>query len=106
MEKALVLSGDSWSMTDEKTGQILEGISVWFLTPYRTQDNPGQAGYKPAKVGASADVFAKLRAIKLPAICEMVYGAKPGAAGKATLVLLDVLNPAPVDLFPTEKKAK
>jgi hypothetical protein len=100
MEKALVLSGDAWNMTDEKTGQMLNGISVWFLTPYREQGvKAGEAGYKPAKVGASPELFEKLRNIKLPAMCDMVYGAKPGAAGKATLVLIDVLNPVHVDVF-------
>lgn len=108
MEKALVLSGDAWAMTDDKTGEQMSGISVWFITPYREQgQNAGQAGYKPAKVSASQELFDKLRSIKLPAICEMVYGAKPGAQGKATLVLQDVLNPQPVDVFGLlDKKAK
>lgn len=103
-EKALVLSGDAWAMTDEKSGEMLNGVSVWFVNPYREQGaKAGEAGYKPAKVGATAELFEKLRAIKLPAVCEMVYGAKPGAAGKATLVLIDILNPKPVDLFGLDK---
>lgn len=108
METALVLSSDVWAMADEKTGAPLSGVSVWFLTPYREQGKTaGQSGYKPAKIGASQELSDKLRSIKLPALCEMVYGAKPGALGKATLVLLDVLNPRPVDLFGSlDKKAK
>lgn len=98
-EKALVLSADTWNMVDEKTGEKMAGVSCWFVNPYRTELTEGQAGYKPAKVSCSHEVFLRLKSINLPAICDMVYGAKPGAAGKATLVLVGIENPVSVNIF-------
>lgn len=103
---ALVLSADAWSMPDEKTGEILSGVSIWFLTDYRAQDHATQVGYKPAKVGGTPEILEKLRTISLPAQCEMHYGAKPGAAGKATLILNDVTFVKSVDVFGTGVQAK
>lgn len=102
-EIALILSADAWAMTDEKSGEVLKGVSIWFLTEYRTQDNDSQVGYKPAKVGGTPEILAKLRTINLPAQCEMVYGAKPGAAGKATLVLNDITFVKTIDVFASKQ---
>lgn len=96
---ALVLSADAWNMTDEKTGEQMSGVSIWFLTDYRDQTHATQVGYKPAKVGGSPELLEKLRTMALPAQCEMVYGAKPGAGGKATLTLNDVVFVKSVDVF-------
>lgn len=98
-EVALILSADAWSMPDEKTGEVLSGVSIWFLTDYREQNHATQVGYKPAKVGGTHEILEKLRTMALPAQCEMTYGAKPGAAGKATLVLNDVTFVKAVDVF-------
>ena len=97
-EQALILSADSWSMTDEKTGKPLNGVSVWFLNAYR-EDSPEAIGWKPAKVGTTPEVFNQLKAAQLPALCEMHYGAKPGAAGKATLTLVGLRLLRSVNLF-------
>lgn len=97
MEQALVLSADSWAMTDEKTGEMLKGVSVWFLNSYR-EDSVESIGWKPAKVGGTKEILEALRG-QLPAICEMHYGAKPGAQGKATLTLIGVKVVRQVNLF-------
>jgi hypothetical protein len=107
---ALVLSADAWNMVDEKTGEAMSGVSIWFLTEYRDQSHATQVGYKPAKVGGSPEILEKLRTLQLPAQCEMHYGAKPGAAGKATLILNDITYVKSVDVFgsaaTSDKKAK
>lgn len=82
-EKALVLSADPWSMVDEKTGQALSGNSLWYVNSYRDGEN----GQKPTKVTASAEIFEQIKG-KLPAVCEMEYGSRPGAQGKATLTVV------------------
>lgn len=103
---ALVLSADAWNMTDEKSGELLSGVSIWFLTDYRAQDHATQVGYKPAKVSGTPEILEKLRSISLPAQCEMHYSAKPGAGGKATLILADVTFVKSVDVFGTGVQTK
>jgi hypothetical protein len=85
----LVLSADRWSMTDEKTGKPMGGVSIWFVNDYR-EDTEDGLGFKPTKVGAPADLWPALRATKFPAVCELVSTFKPGAGGKASVVISGV----------------
>lgn len=103
MEKALILSADSWSMPDEKTGEIRKGVSVWFVNDYR-DDTEEAVGFKPTKVSADVELLPMLRSAKLPAVFNMHYGSRPGAQGKATLTLIKADKIASVNLF-TEPKA-
>lgn len=102
-EIGLVLSADAWDMEDEKTKARVKGVSVWFLTEYReTSDEVGgPVGFKPSKTAGTPELLEKLRGMSLPAQCEMHYGSKPGAAGKATLILNDVTFVKSVDVFGT-----
>lgn len=102
MQKALVLSADKWELTDEKTGEIRRGLSVWYINDYR-EPTDKFAGFKPSKVTADFESFAALAAANLPAFCEMEYGSRTGAEGKATLVLVGIKPIKSVSL--TEKKA-
>ena len=86
-EKALVLSADAWEMPDEKTGEIRTGWSCWFVNSYR-DDSPKSFGYKPTKISVTPDLAKELRSAKLPAVCELQYGSRPGAGGKATLTVV------------------
>lgn len=107
-EKALVLSADSWSMPDEKTGEIRSGVSVWYVNDYRENTDKG-VGMKPTKVSSDPSLFEALRKATLPALFEMHYGSRPGAQGKATLTLVGLTHVADVDVFAvpatTSKKA-
>lgn len=89
MEKALILSADFWSMTDEKTGEVIKGWSCWYVNDYR-EDAEKSFGYKPTKVTITDELAADLRGMKLPALCELGFGSRPGAGGKATLTLTGV----------------
>lgn len=82
-EKALILSADPWEMTDEKSGKPLVGVSFWYVNQYRDGEN----GQKPTKVSGTAELFEQLKG-KLPAVCEMEYGSRPGAGGKAALTVI------------------
>lgn len=84
-EKALVLSADPWTMTDEKTGEIRHGVSFWYVNNYRDGEN----GQKPTKVSVSAELHDSVKG-KLPALCELDFGSRPGAQGKATLTVTGV----------------
>lgn len=84
-EKALVLSADPWEMADKQTGQILKGVSFWYVNNYRD----GQNGQKPTKVSVSVELFDEVKG-KLPALCELEFGSRPGAQGKASLTVTAV----------------
>jgi len=107
-EKVLCLSGDNWGMLDEKTGEKIEGISVWYVNAYR-EEEAGSIGQKPTKINATAETFAVLQKGGLPGIYELEYGSRPGKAGKATLALIGAKFIQSVDLFggliSTSKKA-
>lgn len=104
-EQALILSADSWSMPDERTGEIRSGWSVWYVTNYR-DDTINAIGFKPTKINADGLVVESLRTAKLPALFSMDYGSRPGAQGKATLTLLGVKHVADVDVFAAQPKGK
>lgn len=104
MDKALILSADSWSMPDERTGEIRNGVSVWYVNDYR-EDTSEALGFKPTKVPADPSLFPLLQAAKLPSIFEMTYGSRPGAQNKATLTLIKVHKVASVNLFGDQPKA-
>lgn len=84
-EKALVLSADPWEMTDKETGQIIKGVSFWYVNNYRDGEN----GQKPTKVSVSSELHDAVKG-KLPALCELDFGSRPGAQGKATLTVTGV----------------
>jgi hypothetical protein len=103
-ERALITSADTWQMTDEKTGEIRRGLSVWYLNDYR--EDTGEAfGFKPTKVSADISLKASM-ADKLPGLFELEYGSRPGAQGKATLTLIGVKFVQAVDLFGSMTPAK
>lgn len=103
-QKALILSADFWRMPDEKTGEIREGYSVWFINDYR-DDAEGAIGFKPTKVSATAEIFEALRPAQLPALFDLDFGSRPGQAGKATLTLIKAKHLKDVAIF-EEQKAK
>jgi hypothetical protein len=103
MEKAILLSADVWEMQDEKTGQIRKGVSVWYITEYRDPSEVNSTGYKPAKVTADFSLWQKLHN-QLPCRASMHYASRPGPAGKATLVLVDIDVDEQLFLFAKDKK--
>jgi hypothetical protein len=99
VEISVILSADAWSMPDEKTGEIRTGVSFWFLNEYRDQSDLKQIGYKPQKIGGTADLLTKLSKHTMPIQAELSFSSRPGAAGKATLVLSDFKFVASLDAF-------
>lgn len=98
-DRCLILSADAWNMTDEKTGEVMSGVSVWYVNDYR-DDAEGSFGFKPTKVTLQdPDMFKQLSG-KLPCLADLDFRSKPGAGGKASLVLgkIAVVKPS-VQLF-------
>lgn len=94
----LILSADTWEMVDEKTGRTNSGVTVWFINDYREDTNEA-LGFKPSKISATHEQFAKLKQHGLPALFDMNIGTKPGAQGKISVVLTDVKFVKAVELF-------
>lgn len=92
-EKALVLSADPWSLVDKVTGEVKNGVSCWFVNQYRD----GEFGQKPTKLSITDEVASVLKG-KLPAVCDLEYGSRPGAQSKAALTVVGAKVLRAVDL--------
>lgn len=101
-ERAVILSVDKWSMPDERTGEIRDGLSVWYVNEYR-EDTKDALGSKPTKVSASPELFDLFTKARLPALFNLHFGSRPGAQGKATLTLTGVDGIANLNLFAPAK---
>lgn len=97
-QRGLILSADKWEMTDERTGELRRGVSIWFVNDYR-DDTALAVGMKPTKVSGDISMFDQLKAAKLPAVFDLDYGSKPGKDGKPTLTLISVTHVADIDAF-------
>lgn len=83
-ERVLVLSADWWQMTDEKTGVMSEGWSMWYVNEYR-EDSEKSFGSKPTKMTLRDDAMAQLLRNVTPCIAEFEMGSRPGAQNKAAV---------------------
>jgi hypothetical protein len=97
-QRGLILSADKWEMTDERTGELRRGVSIWFVNDYR-EDTALAVGMKPTKVSGDISMFDQLKSAKLPAVFDLDYGSRPGKDGKPTLTLLGVTHIADIDAF-------
>ncbi|MDC7832355.1 hypothetical protein [Pseudomonas benzopyrenica] len=97
-ERVLILSADKWAMPDEKTGEIRNGVSVWYVNDYR-EDTADAFGFKPTKISADPSLLDELRGAKLPAVFEADYGSRPGAQNKPTLTIVKLTKIASVNVF-------
>lgn len=93
-ERVLVLSADAWTMQDDKTGEVKKGVSCWYVNNYR-DDSEGQ---KPTKCAILPELLPALNG-KLPAICDLDYGSRPGAKNVATLTIIACSVVKSVDLL-------
>lgn len=97
-ERVLILSADKWAMPDEKTGEIRNGVSVWYVNDYR-EDTADAFGFKPTKISADPSLLDELLGAKLPAVFEADYGSRPGAQNKPTLTIVKLTKIASVNVF-------
>jgi len=96
MERVLLLSADPWEMTDERTGEIIRGVSFWFVSDYRK----GEYGLKPIKISGDKSLMAKVSGL-LPCVAGLSFGLKPAAGNKAGLQLDDIEVMEPFNLGET-----
>jgi len=99
LDRYLVLAASEWRMVDEKSGEISEGCSVFYVdTDDSTEGNrEGQVGNKPLKITGPKGLT-RPSLLVLPAVVEMSFKQKPGKDGKPTLQLTKVGKVFPIDL--------
>lgn len=86
-----ILSLKKWKMTDEGTGEIREGCSVFLGQD--TEDQSGNTlGWDVVKFSAPLSVWerAKLNKMVFPSECVVCVALKMGAGGKGTMQVLDI----------------
>jgi hypothetical protein len=111
METALVLSADSWEMTDESTGEVRRGVSLCFVNQYRDATDKS-VGLRPTKTSATAEVFEAIRKGGAPGLYQLDFRTRPGKEGKPVLTAARAEFVRKLDLFgesavpPSERKSR
>ncbi len=101
--EALILSADVWRMTDEKTGEVREGATVFGCQAYR-EDDEKSVGYKPVKFSAPVSAFQEIKKNGI-GLYQLAVGIKPDSSGKPTVVLNGVRFVKASNPFATAAKA-
>ena len=93
----IVLGAKAWSLTDEKTQQEREGVSLHYLLTDNLEpcvdSASGLEGYQPVKQSISVDTAKKLD--KVPGVYEGDFGLR-SSGGKSILTLMDLSYVGPV----------
>lgn len=98
--KVLLVSADKYELTDENTGELRRGSTLWYLNDYR-EDTRESMGHKPTKISGSVELIEAIAesVIGLPAYAELSFITKPGAGGKASLMISGVKIIKRAELF-------
>lgn len=86
-DRALVLSGDHYTIPDEKTGVVQNLFQIWYVNDYR-EDSNTEIGCKPIKMLTTPEIFEQLRAHPLPALFDLDLRSRPGKANAAALTVV------------------
>lgn len=105
-ERVLILSCDKWRMTDEKTGELSQGWSMWYVSDYR-EDDVESFGLKPTKLTLRDDKMAMTLRGVVPCLAELEMATRPGAGNKAAVIARDIRIVKPnIDLVPSGQVPK
>lgn len=88
-----------WNMTDDRTGQMKQGVSIEYLacdklTPVINDD--GSRGVRHCKESISTELLTKI--IAVPGMYKLDWGMKPGSKGKMEVKLVDIEYVGTVDI--------
>lgn len=98
METVLIISADKWNMTDEKTGELRNGVTLQYVNDYR-EDTDTSVGFKPIKTSVSDAVFDVIKKSGAPAMYKLDTRSRPGKDGKPTLSVISAQFVKPVKIF-------
>lgn len=90
----IILSATQYSITDEFSGEVTKGVTVWFYPSSnfgQYDNNKGQRGKKPCKSSLPYDEFDKLKCVPGVYTCEIEMNAS-GDKNKAALNLVKVIS--------------
>jgi hypothetical protein len=106
-DRALLLSGDHYTIRDDKTGEINELYQLWYVNDYRDPSET-EIGGKPIKMLTTPEIFAQLKTIQLPALFDLDLRSRPGKGNAAALTVVGlkyVSTPKIFDVAPAAKAA-
>lgn len=84
METVVVLSAQRYSIVDEKTGQVIEGVKLSYLTSFEGALRQNFSGVDIMKVNRPIGEFSLYAGEGLlPAVCEFKVRTRSGLKGKA-----------------------
>lgn len=87
----ILLYASQYSIVDEKTGVISEGITCnyYFNTDLHAEDNEnGSKGTRPAKGTLNVSLFKKI--VSAPGLYEATFDMNIGSDGKPVLKMVDL----------------
>lgn len=105
-DRALILSADHYSITDQKTGEVNQLYQVWYVNDYR-QNSDRELGFKPIKMLMESSAFEELRKEELPALFDLDLRSRPGKANSAALTVVGfkfVSRPEIFNVLPKDAK--
>ena len=85
-ETVLILRSDRYEFPSEKTGEIIKGTNVYFISDGQVE-TPNSIGEKPMKVSTTDEVFSAIKQHGATGIYDITTRVKPGKDGTATVVL-------------------
>ncbi len=100
--KALLFGFMEWSITDERTGEVKEGINLNYVSPSVYYENIiGVTGLMPAKCKISQDFVKqhKLKNFDFPVSADLKFETTVTPKGKGVAVLTDITDVKPIKLF-------
>lgn len=89
LDKAVVISADTWEMPDKLTNKLVKGISFWYFNQYR-KDTETSLGQRPTKLSVPLDMWSSFTKGPLPAVFEMGFSSRYAKENKAALVLVSM----------------
>lgn len=104
-ERALILSADHYTITDEKTGVINELFQVWYCSDYR-EASETEIGCKPIKMLTTPEIFDQLKKQALPALFDLELRSRPGKANAAALTVVGFKFVSAPKIFEVEQAKK
>ena len=90
--KMNVLGLRRWEMTDEDTGEVRSGCTVFVGQDAGESSNANIIGWEIMKLSAPLNVYtdAKLNKLELPSECLVSVSLKLGAGGKGSMQVLGI----------------
>ena len=90
-QEVLILSADFWSMADETTGVIREGVSCWYLPtadlkPAVNNEDGTSLGYRPLKSSVDKEFLQQIKKVGCPCKAKATYIMKY-SSGKQILAV-------------------